>query len=165
MPESTQDERPAREAVIDDAASKRLVRGVWLFTLSRPSTISLGLAVELIAVALPLVISPENAPLAILFAVLFPPLFVYTMYRTASRRLIATAPIGSRFAVRLGESAISMESPIGSAEISYAAYRRVLARRHIVVLQQRSDGAYGAFPRELFTEADLDYLRAAIGAA
>ena len=151
-----------REFVIDRNASRRLITAVWLFTLSRPLTIIVAVTVEAIAVSVLVIVGGNLGGFLLLFALLYPPAFLWDVRRKARRSINGSAPIGARFAVGLGDRAIRMDGPIVSATIKYTAYRRVLARRHIVVFQQRVGGGYGAFARELFPAAALARLRTAI---
>ena len=155
------------EFVVDATTRARLTRALTLFVASRPTAIVFFAVVIVATVALLIsgILGSQNAGLVGLFLVFVLLLTPFTAYFSTWRRLRKWIPLGSRYAVGLGETALRMESPVASSVVSYAAFRRVLVRKGIVVFHQRMGNSYSVLPIELFPGGDLDRLRSAVARA
>lgn len=167
MEETSESIAVQHEFVIDAEAHRRLTRAMTLFIVSRPVAIVLLAILVLAIVGLLLsgILGSESAGLAGLFVFFVLLLTPFTAYFSTWRRLRKWVPLGSRYAVGLGETAMRIEGPTASTVVNYAAYRRVLVRRGIVVFHQHMGNSYSALPIELFPGDDLDRLRTAVARA
>ena len=167
MNEETAPIKIQHEYVTDAGFVSRAIRAFLAFRVLRVSFLLPYGFMTLLALLLALsaFVGNTNAwvPLAILvgfFALLWL-LVVLTLRRGFAR----SAPIGSRYAIGLGENAMRLESPLASSEIKYFAFRSVSVCRGFVFLQQRSNKQYALLPIELLPGADLERLRSAIAGA
>jgi hypothetical protein len=155
------------EFVIDAEARKRLTRAMTLFALARPSAVILFATLVILSLGLLFsgILGTENSGLAALFVFFVLLLTPFTAYFSVWRRLKKWVPLGSRYAVGLGDTGMRVESPVASAVMSYGAYRRVLVRKGIVIFRQHMGNSYSALPIELFPGDDVDRLRSAVARA
>ena len=159
------------EYVTDATFVPRLFRAYVAFRVLRPSSMASLAFIALVAAILGFsVFVGRNVngllPFVALVVALGVIVLLYAFILVALRRGMArNSPVGTRYAVGLGEDAMRIEGPFVSSEVRYAAFRTVAVKNGFVFLQQRTNKQYSALPIELLPGADLDRLRSAVARA
>jgi hypothetical protein len=160
-----------REYVTDATFVPRLFRAYVALRLLRFSVLGSYALLVLFAVVLGVsVLAGGNTdalvPFIALVAILSVLTLLYVLVLIGIRRSISRgSPVGSRYAVGLGEEMIRVEGPLGSSEIRYAAFKDVAVRSGFVFLQQRANKEHSALPIELFPGTEIDRLRDSVARA
>lgn len=155
------------EYVTDATFTPRAVRAFLALQVLRPSFYLPWGFLALVAIGLGSSGLAGNADAWTPFLILvgFCALLCLFAFIAVRRGIARSAPVGSRYALGLGENAMRLEGPLASSEVKYIAFRRVIVRGGFVFLQQRANKQYSVLPIELLPGADLDRLRGAIAQA
>jgi len=92
------------------------------------------------------------------------PVVLLLVTRRAMRRAVGLTPPGP-FTLEVGESALCTTSPRGAAQTLWTAFSGVRVRGAVVALRTHPPYGWLVLPRALFTDADLDAVRAHIARA
>ena len=146
----------------DASFVRRAVNAQWRRLLVRPRMlVAEGFVALLLVLAL---VVPEAAATALtVVGVLVA--WVLLTYLLAWFRSARSVPAGTELKVAIDGDRIVAQGTRGTTSVRLAAYRRVHAGRHVVLLENRTNSYLAAYPREMFPDAVLEDLRARIADA
>lgn len=139
---------------------RRAVDAQWRHQLSRPPLLVIE---SLFAALLLLGLVTRSGVNAVIVGVLVA--LVLTAYVRGRIRSARVLPPGSRISIALGGDRLHTTGPLGTSAVRLGVYGRVIARRHVILLEHRVTKGVVAYPRALFPDAVLDDLRARVRVA
>lgn len=141
---------------------RRAVDAQWRRLLVRPRMVAAEVFVGLLLVLA--LVAPEVRSTAFVVAAVLVGgvVLAYVGALVRSRRRV---PPGTQLKVALDGDRLVAEGARGTSSVRLAAFRRVIAGRHVVLLENRTNAYLVAYPRELFPDDVLEDLRRRIDGA
>ncbi|MEZ0446963.1 hypothetical protein [Cellulomonas sp. ICMP 17802] len=138
----------------DASFVRRAVGAQWRHQLRRPQLVVL----EVLFGALLLlgVVTRSGPTIGVVGVVVVLGLTGYVTGRVRTARVL---PAGSTIRVAVGDDRLHTQGPLGSAAVRYGVYGRVLVRRRLVLLENRTSKQLVPYPRELFPDTVLAVLQ------
>jgi len=102
---------------------------------------------------------------ALSYAVLAFVVLPWSRYHNIRKRFKMIFPVGSSIAATLGAKELAIVMPKATSKIAYSVFKNVTEQGNFLVLRQKASKVCIILPRELFTDAGLDKLKANINSA
>lgn len=156
---------------VDESLVRRMARDAAIYSLTRPIAIGMWvvLSASLILGVITLLGTVARGAEVSLAQSWMPPLalflMIYTVVLTVSsarRAVRAKTPPGSRTWVAVTDDAVQFGGKRGASTLRFDALRGVRVGRDAVILRLREVSVATALPRALFTDADIERLRAQV---